>query len=202
MIKIRLNKILLVLVFGLLATAIAACGTPPPAPEAPTVEAEPDQPLEIRVRQHENAAAIDFKYPSDWIVIVPQQGFMAIGPSETVVGDDAGPLLAVLRIPVISVHGNLEGEFNHYLDFGPKRDGYSIVQDITDFELDGRPAKQIRMRYEGNPEENEVSQEAWIVGAEANNGVVYIFAATAPPNDWEDNQLEFKLLVQSVEFNE
>ncbi|MFT5195921.1 MAG: hypothetical protein ACI85U_002946 [Candidatus Promineifilaceae bacterium] len=105
-------------------------------------------------------------------------------------------------MPVISVHGNLEGEFNHYLDFGPKRDGYAIVKDITDFELDGRPAKQIRMSYIGDPEKDEVSQEAWIVGAEANNGAVYIFSATAPPDDWFDNQLLFKLLVQSVKFNE
>ena len=191
----------------LLAVVVSACGDIPPNPDeqvaVPTAdsEQEPAAP-EIRVFQHENRSAIDFKYPTDWIVIVPQLNFMAVGPSGTVVGDDAGALMAILRVPVISVHGNLEGEFNHYLDFGPKRDGYEIVKDITDFELDGRPAKQIRMRYEADPEENEISQEAWIVAAEANNGVVYIFSATAPPEDWEANQLQFKLLVQSVEFNE
>lgn len=182
---------------------VSACGTPPPetdeATPAPTLDG---QPPEIRVHQYENQAAIDFQHPTDWSVIIPQLNFMAIGPTETVVGDEAGPLMAILRVPVISVHGNLEGEFNHYLDFGPKRDGYTIVEDITDFELDGRPAKQIRMRYEGDPEKNEISQEAWIVGAEANGGVVYIFSATAPPKDWVDSQLPFKLLVQSVEFNE
>ncbi len=187
-----------------LALLAAGCGTPPPAETEATAPdgASVDLPAEVRMKQHENQAAIDFLYPSDWLVIIPQQNFMAVGPTETVVGDEPGPLMAILRVPVISVHGNLEGEFNHYLDFGPKRDGYITLEDTVDFELNGQPAKKIRMNYEADPEENEISQEAWIVGAEAESGAVYIFSATAPPEDWEANQLNFKLLVESVEFNE
>ncbi len=201
--KIKLHKIYSLVAFGLMAILITACGTAPPSPEpTPTAqESETDQ-LEVRVYPYENDAAIDFNYSTDWIFVVPQQGFIAVGPSTTVIGDEPGPLMGILRIPNQKVHGSLEGEFNHYLDFGPKRDGYSIVQDITDFEIDGRPAKQIRMSYEGNAENNEIPQEAWIVGAEANGGAVYIFSATAPPENWLENQLLFKLLVESVKFNE
>ncbi len=206
MIKNSLKKYVAFALFILLALATVSCGTPPPS----TTETEDDgisetdasSGDEVRMKQHENAAAIDFLYPSDWSVIIPQQNFMAVGPTETIVGDDPGPLLAILRVPIISVHGNLEGEFNHYLDFGPKRDGYATLRDIEDFELDGRPAKQIRMNFEADPENNEISQEAWIVGAESNGGAVYIFSATAPPDDWADNELFFKLIVESVEFNE
>lgn len=191
-------------IFGLLVAVTAACGTTPPPPAATSTPAVDSQqlPSEIRVHQYENQAALDFKYSTAWSVIIPQLNFIVTGPTETVVGDEPGPLMAILRIPVREVHGNLEGEFNHYLDFGPKRDGYEIVEDISELEIDGRPAKQIRMRVADNPEENEIAQEAWIVGAEATNGVVYIFSATAPPDEWFDNQLLFKLLVQSVEFNE
>ncbi|MEM7347181.1 MAG: hypothetical protein AAF485_23325 [Chloroflexota bacterium] len=190
-----------------MALAIASCGTPPPPDpqsqdgSAETASAEAVD-GEVRLKQHENQAAIDFLYPSDWTVIIPQQNFMAVGPTDTIVGDEPGPLMAILRVPIISVHGNLEGEFNHYLDFGPKRDGYATLREIEDFELDGQPAKQIRMNFEADPENNEISQEAWIVGAESNGGAVYIFSATAPPEDWEDNELFFKLIVESVEFNE
>lgn len=204
MIKHSLKTYLAFGLFLLLTLATVSCGTPPPSTtdtQDEVAEAE-NASGEVRMKQHENQAAIDFLYPSDWSVIIPQQNFMAVGPTETIVGDDPGPLLAILRVPIISVHGNLEGEFNHYLDFGPKRDGYTTLRDIEDFELDGRPAKQIRMNYEADPENNEISQEAWIVGAESNGGAVYIFSATAPPEDWEDNELFFKLIVESVEFNE
>ena len=183
------------------ALIISGCGSVPPPPSKITIEPNPIE-TEIRVHEYKNETAIDFRYSTDWTLVVPQFGFLVTGPSDVVIGDEPGPLVSVLRIPISEVHGNLEGEFNHYLDFGPRRDGYETVKDVTDFELDGRPAKRIRMSFTGNEEENTISQEAIIVGAEANNGVVYIISATAPPEDWDYNNILFNLLIQSVKFNE
>ena len=184
-----------------IGTLLVGCVNAPPSDGLSTPDVDSAK-NEIRVHEYLNESAIDFRYAADWTLVNPKVGFLVTGPSDVVIGDDPGPLVAVLRIPVREVHGNLEGEFNHYLDFGPKRDGYEIVNDITDFELDGRPAKRIRMTFTGNEEDNTISQEALIVGAEANNGVVYIISATAPPKDWEENNILFNLLVQSIKFNE
>ena len=189
----------------LLATSlrIVACNNAPPSPlEEVSGSAPSSEKNEVRVHQYENEAALNFQYSTDWTVAIPQQNLIVTGPSETIIGDEPGPLVAILRVPVFQVHGNLEGEFNHYLDFGPKRDGYEVVEDITDFELDGRPAKQIRLTFEGNSDEDEIAQEAWVVGAEAENGAVYIISLTAPPEDWVEDQILLKLLVQSIKFNE
>ncbi|MEM8858469.1 MAG: hypothetical protein AAGD96_09115, partial [Chloroflexota bacterium] len=114
---------------------VAACGNAPPSTDQTETfgqsENEESSGTEIRVHQYENQAALNFQYSTDWSLVIPQLNLIVTGPSETIIGDEPGPLVAVLRVPVVQVHGNLEGEFNHYLDFGPKRDGYEIVEDVT-----------------------------------------------------------------------
>lgn len=193
------RKICFGIAVWLIGIILIGCGSSPPS-NIPIPEPEPIE-NEIRVHEYKNETAIDFRYPTDWTVVVPQLGFLVTGPSNVVIGNDAGPLVTILRIPIPEVHGNLEGEFNHYLDFGPRRDGYETVKETTDFEVDGRMAKRIRMSYTSD-EEDRISQEALIVGAEANNGVVYIISATAPPDDWDYNNILFNLLIQSIKFNE
>lgn len=197
----RLKQGFVLLLIATSVLVLIGCNTTPPTVTQTPVPDVSGEPPEIHVHEYKNEGPIEFRYSTDWTVIVPQLGLLATGPSNVVIGDDAGPLVTVLRIPVIKVHGNLEGEFNHYLDFGPKRDGYTTVKDSFDLEINGRPAKRIRMSYDGN-DEDHVAQEAIIVGIEAESGVVYIVSATAPPSDWEDNQILFNLLIQSIKIKE
>lgn len=203
----KLNILIISLCF--IGTILVTTGcVDPPAPPTPTQEVqqesvkETENGLEVRVHQYSNETAIDFQFSTDWIIEIPRQGIIAVGPQETVYGNKVGPFVSILRVPIGQVHGNLEGELNHFLDFGPKRDGYKAIDGVTDFEIDGRPAKQVRLTFEGNAEKEIDAQEAWVVGAEANNGVVYIVSASAPPENWAENEILFKLLVNSLKFNE
>ncbi|MEM9773915.1 MAG: hypothetical protein AAF902_05000 [Chloroflexota bacterium] len=182
---------------------VAGCNNTPPAttsddPSSSSTESG----IEVRVKQYTNESALDFQHPSDWILEIPRQGIIATGPQQTVFGNEAGPLVTILRVPFGEVHGNLEGEFNHFLDFGPKRDGYEVKIPASDIEVDGRKGRQIRMSFAGDVENSIIAQEAWIVAAEANNGVVYLISATAPEELWSANEILFKILVNSLKFNE
>ena len=109
--------------------------------------------------------------------------------------------MTVLRISTANVHGNAEGELNHFLDFGPVRSGYTKDGEYGRLTIDEQEAWDVALSYAGDGDEN-IPMKAYIVSSETGGGAVYLFTATAPAEMWAQYEQTFKLMVNSVEFTE
>ena len=186
---------LIALIFALLF--LIACQTPPEPTPAPTPN--------ITMARFENEFGFDILYPAHWTTDLLRQGMMVFGLQETLFKGEAGPMVMVLRVPTAQVHGNLDGEFRHFLDFGPHRDGYTADGEVRSIEINGRPAFVVDMSFEGVEAEGEefrLPMNAYIAGVEAQSGAVYIISGTAPTEQWPQNEQAIKVMVGSIELNE
>ena len=182
------------LVIPLLALLIA-CQSPEPLPPTPTPEPQP-----LEVFEYTDSAEFNLLYPSDWLTILPRPGILLFGEEQTIGKSEPGALMTILLVPTNKVHGDLQGELEHYLDFGPRRDGYMEVDEIEERELDGKPALTVRMSQAGDGEFDPFETE--ITAVELDNGSVYIFTSTAPADIWDANQDKFFVILNSVKFVE
>ncbi len=179
------------LVLGLLAGCKTAVSSPPP----PTATSAP-----LKMLQYSNEAAFDLLYPEGWTYYLPREGMLLFGEEKTINQAQPGAMMTILRITPSSVHGNAEGELNHFLDFGPRRDGYALDGERREVEINGRSALVQHLNYPG--EADNLPMKATVVAAETESGAVYIFASTAPADVWEANASKFDLMVSSVSFHE
>jgi hypothetical protein len=182
-------------VFPLSLLLLTACQTAAPNQPAPTPTEAP-----LRVLQYTNEAALDLFYPDGWTFYLPRQGILLFGEEKTINKGEPGAMMTILRVEPTAVHGNAEGELNHFLDFGPKRDGYTAGEAMQVLEINGRSALSQRLSYPGEGE--NIPMETSVVAAEVESGAVYIFASTAPADVWEANAKKFDVMVSSVSFNE
>ena len=109
--------------------------------------------------------------------------------------------MSVLRVPIAQVHGNAEGELNHYLDFGPLRAGYTKNGEYEPLTIGGQEAWAVSLSFAGDGEEL-IPMETYIVSSETESGAVYIFTSTAPAEMWDQYETTFKVMVNSVAFTE
>lgn len=185
--------------FGLLVVSllilVVACQSPEPIPPTATLEPQP-----LEVFEYTDSAEFNLLYPSDWLSILPRPGMLLFGEEQTIGKSEPGALMTILLVPTNRVHGDLQGEFEHYLDFGPRRDGYVEAGEIEERELDGKPAFTVRMSQPGDGEFDPFETE--ITAVELDNGSVYIFTSTAPADIWEINQDKFFVILNSVKFVE
>lgn len=188
------NRVWTTAVFVLIIL-LSACQSPEPLPPTPTPKPPP-----LEVFEFTESSELKLLYPSTWVADIPQQGILLFGEEHTVFGAEPGAMTAVLLIPPQRVHGDLQGEFEHYLDFGPRRDGYVEVGEVELREVDGFPARTIRMSQPGDDEKDPF--EAEITAIEMANGSVYFFTSTAPAEIWETNQERFFVILNSVDFRD
>lgn len=159
----------------------------------------------VQMARFENENAFDILYPSHWISDLLRQGMMVFGLEQTLFKGEPGPMVMVLRIPTAQVHGNLDGEFRHFLDFGPRREGYEEIGEVREIEIDGRPAFVVEMAFEGVAAEGaefRLPMQAYIAGVEADSGAVYILSGTVPAEQWAQNEQAIKVMVSSITINE
>lgn len=183
-----LNLILLLVMIG----CQNQNSTPVPSPD--------ESPTPLSVLKYETNAPITLLYPADWVFLLPQPGLLLFGEEETLIDAEPGAMMTILRIPNARVHGTLEGELNHYLDFGPRQDGYEIVGEIEETTIGEQNAFSLRMSFQGEGE--RIPFETRIVAAEAANGAVYILAGTSPAEQWEANVNKFSVIIGSFEILE
>lgn len=182
-------------VLPLFLLLLTACQTAVPNQPAPNPTEAP-----LRVMQYSNEAAFDLLYPEEWTFYLPRQGILLFGEEKTINKGEPGAMMTILRVEPTAVHGNAEGELNHFLDFGPKRDGYTAREAMQVLAINGRSALSQRLSYPGEGE--NIPMETSVVAAEVESGAVYIFASTAPADVWEANATKFNVMVSSVSFNE
>ena len=159
----------------------------------------------VQMARFQNENAFDILYPSHWISDLMRQGMMVFGLEQTLFKGEPGPMVMVLRIPTAQVHGNLDGEFRHFLDFGPRREGYEEVGEVRETEIGGRPAYVVEMSFEGVEAEGadfRLPMQAYIAGVEADSGAVYILSGTVPAEQWPQNEEAIKVMVSSITLNE
>lgn len=171
--------------------------TAPPREEANTTESDPDQ---LVMAQYAGEGSIEILYPAAWTFHLPRVGLLMFATKETIELAEPGPLMTILRVSEGQVHGNAEGELNHYLDFGPLRSGYTQNGDYKQITVNGQEAWEVSLSYEGNDE--NIPMEAYIVSSETESGAVYIFTSTSPAEMWDQHEITFKVMVNSVEFTE
>lgn len=182
-------------VVGLVVGLLAGCQTAVSSPPPPTATPEP-----LKMLQYTNEAAFDLLYPEAWTYYLPRQGILLFGEEKTITQAQPGAMMTILRIAPPDVHGNAEGELNHFLDFGPKREGYTMEGERKVVEINGRSALVQHLSYPGEGE--NIPMKATIVAADTESGAVYIFASTAPADVWESHAAKFDVMVSSVSFNE
>lgn len=181
--------------------ALSACQeTPTPPAATMTVTAAPTATTQLVMSIYEGPGSVDLLYPAEWKFLIPQTGLLVFGARETIDQAQPGPMMTVLRVSALSADEDAAGELNHYLEFGPYRSGYELVGDIETFSLIDREGLQARLTYAGN--EENIPMEAYIAAAEADNGAIYIFTGTSPADVWEAYEQTFRVMVNSVEFNE
>lgn len=172
---------------------LAACQPPEPALPTPTPEPQP-----LEVFEFTESTEFSLLYPSDWVSFLPREGMLLFGEEQTINKAEPGAMMAILLVPTQRVHGDLQGEFEHYLDFGPRRDGYVELGEAEEREVNGLPARTIRMSQPGDDELDPFETE--ITAVEIEDGSVYIFTSTSPAEIWEANQDKFFVILNSVAF--
>lgn len=171
----------------------AACQSPEPLPPTPTAEPQP-----LEVFEFTESSEFNLLYPSDWVSFLPRPGMLLFGEEQTINKAEPGAMMVILLVPTQQVHGDLQGEFEHYLDFGPRRDGYVEVGEVEERDVDGYPALTVRMSQPGDEENDPFETE--ITAVEVEDGSVYLFTSTAPAETWEANQDRFFVILNTVEF--
>ena len=182
-------------VWGVLVLVLLGCQTAVFSPPPPSATPAP-----LKMLQYNNEAAFDLLYPEGWTYYLPRPGMLLFGEEKTINQAQPGAMMTILRVEPPAVHGNAEGELNHFLDFGPKRDGYALDGERKAVEINGRSALVQHLNYPGEGE--NIPMTATVVVAETTGGAVYIFASTAPTDVWEANAAKFDVMVSSVSFHE
>ncbi|MEM7335137.1 MAG: hypothetical protein AAF490_23870 [Chloroflexota bacterium] len=185
------------LLWGFVIFALVGVGCQNPSPNGPNEAATPT-PIQMQV--FESDAPITLLYPVDWQFMLPRQGILIFGEEQTLFKSQPGAVFTVLRVPNHQVHGDLEGEFNHYLDFGPRRDNYQEIEEVAEITIGERKALTVRMNFPGDDE--RLPFETNITAVETESGAVYILSETAPSDVWEEHQASFSAILGSISFKE
>jgi hypothetical protein len=142
-----------------------------------------------------------FKYPAGWHYRIILQNLLMLAQPTTFEGNP-GPTVTIQRSFPLSAEASLQAALDTYLNEGPLREDreWEITGEITRVIFDGRDA--LAVDFEGRETAENPELHTHVVITKANNGFVYVFAATAPLADWNTHQPVFDAILNSVEIVE
>lgn len=141
-------------------------------------------------------------YPESWQDNIPQTNILFLGSPE-VLHQQAGASMLVQRsIALTSDAETLQEALQLYLERGPLRIAgkWSIVGDITTIKFAERDALQVILEGADNAE--AVPMHSEIIVTRADNSIVYVFAMSAPVEQWDTIEPTFAAMLASVEILE
>jgi hypothetical protein len=154
------------------------------------------------INTFDRSPAFRMSYPEGWTYQLGQVGFVLFGAEDTVFKLRPGPSIAVFRTGTLFVD-TLEEELDIYLRRGPLRgDHFAMTDEIAETMLDERPALAVTL--EGREVQSEDTQlmRAYVVITQADNGYVYVFSATTPAEDWEQDWPLFEAVLETADIRE
>lgn len=143
-----------------------------------------------------------FAYPEAWQYRIPQPNVLLLA-STSILEEQRGTAMTIQRnLNLTYTTDTLEEALTIYLERGPLRseDSWTITDDVTDVMFNGREALFIGL--EGADVEGAEIMRAEVTITRADNGNIYIFAATTPLELWETQAATIEAILDSVEILE
>ncbi len=176
--------------FLITAWSLSACNS---------VENDSPDSTPIVVWEYKNETAFDTVYPEGWTSEVIRQGILVFSPPDVAYDLIPGPtMMVILEFP--KGFADVEEALNHFLEFGPSRDGYAITSQLVPTQLGQYDGLQVQVEREA--EEIYIAMKGVITAAKTAKGNFYYFVATAPTEQWEQSWPQFLAILQNVNFNE
>jgi hypothetical protein len=158
------------------------------------------EPTPVVVQQYSGTSAFELQYPADWVSQIIQPGLIIFGPSDVVGFIETGPSVTIYRVPPEASGLGLEGQVDHFLDFGPYEEKFEPEADIYISHLGQYSALRVDISREAF--EHLIAMKGYVVSAQVNSGAIYHFVATTPTDRWESDWPLLASVYQSVVFNE
>ncbi len=154
----------------------------------------------LPVWKFENEMTFNTVYPAGWSAEVMKEGFLVFSPPEVGYDGNPGPSMTVLREVPESIAFSLEEELDHFLQFGPLREDYTVSSPNTPFQVG--EYEGIRVGVERQASDIYISMKGVIVAVKTESATLYYFIATAPSEQWEESWPLLLAMMQNVTFNE
>lgn len=158
------------------------------------------KPTQIIVWEYKNDTAFDTVYPEGWEQTIIREGFLVFAPPEVAYDSEAGPTMSILREGPLGVPDSVEEELNHFLEFGPLREDYSLISDIVPVEIGQYEGLEVAVERQAT--EMYLAMKGVISVVRTDSGSLYTFIATAPTDQWDANWPLLLAISQNVTFNE
>jgi hypothetical protein len=113
---------------------------------------------------------------------------------------EAGPPMSILREPLDGLISPLEEELNHYLEFGPLRDDYSLTSSINPVKIGQYDGLEVAVEREAT--EIYIAMKLAISITRTDSDNLYTFIATAPTEQWNDSWPLLLTITQNITFSE
>ncbi len=153
----------------------------------------------------DRSAAFAMSYPETWYAELLDLGLLLFAEIETLFNPDdpqPGPSIVVYRTKTLTSYPLEEG-LERYLDQGPLRnDHFALVGKITPATLDGYDARAavVEGREFSNPD--NPLMRSYILAVKISKEVFYIFSASAPAEDWEEDWPLMQAILASADIRE
>ncbi len=184
------------LLLSLLLLVAACSNATVPVEPIPAGETRPR--IQLEFTPYENEAGFDLLYPSGWTYNIISPGLMVFAAPEDLTIDENSRAASLVVLRDAGDAGKtIEEQFDHYVSSGPLNTGYEIIRDAEQFEVSGYETWGTTVRNSA-----EKSLTSHIVFTETKLGFSYVFAATAPTEDWNEWWPSFQVMVDSIEINE
>jgi hypothetical protein len=139
-----------------------------------------------------------FSYPEGWQHQIPQTNMLFLGSPE-VLAQQVGASITVQRsIRLSGETDTLEAALAFYLERGPLRAdrAWTVIGDVENITFAERDALLVSL--EGAEIAATTPMHSDIYITRANNGLIYIFTATAPQEQWQAIQPKVTAILDSV----
>lgn len=158
------------------------------------------EPTPVLVQEYSSTSAFELQYPAGWVSAIIQPGLVVFGPPDVVSFIDTGPSVTIYRIAPENAGLGLEGQVEHFLDFGPYEENFEPEAEMYGSRLGQYSA--LRVDIERDQFEHLIAMKGYVVSAQANSGAIYHFVATTTTESWEMDWPLLTSVLQSVSFNE
>jgi hypothetical protein len=158
------------------------------------------EPTPILVQQYSGTSAFDLQYPVEWVSAIIQPGLIVFGPPDVVGFVDTGPSVTIYRIAPENAGLGLEGQLDHFLDFGPYEENFEPEAEIYSSQLGQYSA--LRVDIARDTFEHLIAMKGYVVSTQVNSGAIYHFVATTTTEHWEAEWPLLASILQSVSFHE
>lgn len=158
----------------------------------------PDDTALPLTQRFETTTRIQFSYPAEWRATIPDQNIIFLG-DEAVLQQAVGASMTIQRnVRLTGEAETLADAMTLFLERGPLVNGtaWAVLESAQPTTIDGRAALVTVLEGAATPADPPLHAEITI--ARADNGMLYVFALSAPVADWPTIAPTFAAILASV----